>query len=190
MNPPTTHFDQAFDAIELNDDAPSRAAIEHAMAICGPGGADAPGFYLLDDSEGLFVVDRDFGVVSLRDEAALERVVGQVRNARLKVVQASGRCYELTLRLLLSGAVPQVVGQEAMTAALLGEGPVASPPPPAWDRYSPALARGERQPLQRRPARFGALTPAGDTPIVGVCPPLARTDARIEAAAESSDWSL
>ncbi len=34
--------------------------------------ASEPGFYLLDDCGGRFVVDRDFGLVSLKDASLLE----------------------------------------------------------------------------------------------------------------------
>ena len=119
MSPPAAPFDETFDAIDLNAvAAPSREAIEHAMSICAPG--DKPGFSLLDDAEGRFVVDREFGVVSLKDAAIVGRELGEVRTVRLRVVEPSGLRYELNLPLRITGVVPQVVGYEDETAELLG----------------------------------------------------------------------
>ena len=192
MSPPTAPFDETFDAIDLDSVAgPSRAAIEHAMAMCAPPDEPAaPGFYLLDDADGRFVVDRDFGVVSLKDAATLERERGQIRAVRLKVLEASGLSYELELQLRITGVVPQVVGQEAQAAALLGEpAPQTSAPARelAWTRFSPALAASAHRVLPRRPARYGTLVPS-DVAIDGVCPPLVATDATIDVAPETADW--
>lgn len=90
------------------------------MAICAPGeDPDGPGFYLVDDADGRFVVDRDFGVVSLKDAPTFEDARGQVHAVRLNVREPSGLVYDLTLQLRVSGMVPQVVGHEAENAALL-----------------------------------------------------------------------
>ena len=74
---------------------------------------DGPGFYLLDDCGGRFVIDRDWGVISLKDESILERERGAIRIARLRVVEQSGETYELDLKLRMSGRVPQLVSDEA-----------------------------------------------------------------------------
>ncbi|MEQ1618685.1 MAG: hypothetical protein ABL883_10120 [Terricaulis sp.] len=104
-------FAAAFDAIEVDRaSAPSPAAIAAAMAMCAP--ADQPGFYLLEDCGGRFVVDREWGLISLRDESLLESERGQIYRARLRVVEPSGTAYELALRLRISGRVPQVVSEE------------------------------------------------------------------------------
>lgn len=122
MSPPAAPFDETFDAIDLNAvAAPSREAIEHAMSICAPG--DKPGFSLLDDAEGRFVVDREFGVVSLKDAAIVGRELGEVRTVRLRVVEPSGLRYELNLPLRITGVVPQVVGHEDEAAELLSSTP-------------------------------------------------------------------
>jgi hypothetical protein len=102
-------FSACFDAIEIDPArAPSPAAIDAALAACAP--QQAPGFYLLDDARGRFVVDRAWGLISLRDEATLERERGQVHPVRLQVVEPSGNMYEITLRLAVDGMVPQLVG--------------------------------------------------------------------------------
>ena len=73
---------------------------------------DAPGFYLLDDAGGRFVVDPDFGFASLRDEATLQTERGAVHLARLRVVEPSGEEYVLEMRLKITGRVPQMLGPE------------------------------------------------------------------------------
>lgn len=122
MSPPAAPFDETFDAIDLNAvAAPSREAIEHAMSICAPADGDGkPGFSLLDDAEGRFVIDREFGVVSLKDAAIVGRELGEIRTVRLRVVEPSGLQYELNLPLRITGMVPQVVGHEDEAAELLG----------------------------------------------------------------------
>lgn len=111
MTSPSSHFSDAFDAIDVDvNTSPTRAAIEHALSMCAP--TDEPGFYLLDDAGGRFIVDREFGVVSLKDESLLERERGQVHVARLNVIEPSGASYEIELRLRLTGPIPQVAGYE------------------------------------------------------------------------------
>ena len=104
-----THFAPHFDAIDV-ENAPTRAAIEHAMAMCAiEDEGDAPGFYLLSDAGGRFVVDRADGVIALRDPSALEAERGQVHAVRLREISPSGLIYDLDIRLLMSGAVPQLI---------------------------------------------------------------------------------
>ncbi|HYD87354.1 MAG TPA: hypothetical protein VEA80_07760 [Vitreimonas sp.] len=114
MNQPLDPFAQNFDSIDIAQSG-VRAAFEHAVAISAPTAAPefaTPGFYLLDDAGGRFVVDRDFGVVSLKDDALLATEHGAVHGVRLKVVEASGSSYELDIQLRLTGRVPQMVGAE------------------------------------------------------------------------------
>lgn len=123
MTTPSNSFAAAFDTIEINPaSAPSPAAIEAAMAMCAP--ADAPGFFLLDDCGGRFVVDREFGFISVKDEVTLEAERGSIRAVRLKVIEPSGESYELALRLRVSGRVPQVVSEPEPA-------PEPTPEPPA-----------------------------------------------------------
>jgi|CXWL01.1.fsa_nt_gi hypothetical protein len=111
MTSPPDSFAAAFDAIEIDPArAPSSAAIDAALAMFAP--PDEPGFYLLDDAGGRFVVDREWGLVSLKDAATLAAELGAEHAVLLKVVEPSGDIYELALRLRLSGLVPQVVGNE------------------------------------------------------------------------------
>jgi hypothetical protein len=161
MIPPIDPFAQKFDSIEIDRTrAPSQAAIESAMALAAP--PEAPGFYLLDDANGRFVVDRDMGVVSLADEMLLESERGAIHGVRLKVVEQSSASYELNMKLRITGRVPQMVGAEefAAIAGLTDESILVAPrvpvlvtapePPPqaiAWTEFSPAqghLARTAR----------------------------------------------
>lgn len=78
-----------------------------------------PGFYLLDDASGRFVVDRETGVVSVASDDMLARERGVVHPIRLRVIEASGAKYELDMQLRVTGRVPQMVGAEEF-AALAG----------------------------------------------------------------------
>jgi hypothetical protein len=122
MIPPLDPFALSFDSIEIDPTrAPTKQSIERALAICGPRDEvltataaapdlEAPGFFLRDDAGGRFTIDRDMGVISLRDDALLVRERGAVYPVRLRVVEASGASYELDLKLRLTGRVPQVLG--------------------------------------------------------------------------------
>lgn len=125
-------FAQDFDAIEI------------AHASTGE-----PGFYLADDAGGRFVVDRQFGVVSLRDEALLASERGAVHSVKLRVVEATGESYELEMKLRLTGLVPQMVGAEELFADV-------DPPIVPWSQFSPLRGRQTAQPLAADGA-FGAL---------------------------------
>lgn len=112
---PPDPFAQSFDSIEI-DRAPSPAAIESAFAAIAPTAAAPedghPGYFLLDDANGRFIVDRDMGIVMLRDETLAAREQGAIYPARLRVVEASGASYDLDLKLRITGRVPQMVGAE------------------------------------------------------------------------------
>jgi|GEM_PF-1885821 len=117
MNMPRDPFSDSFDSIEIDPaHAPSAAAIDRALAFCAPQDDEAPGFYLIDDAQGRFVVDRDTGIISLRDDAILATERGQTHGARLRVVEASGRNYAMTLSLCITGRVPQIAGHDELNA--------------------------------------------------------------------------
>jgi hypothetical protein len=151
------------------------------MALVAP--VEQPGFYLLDDAGGRFVVDPEFGFISLRDEALLESERGQVHNARLKVVEPSGAAYELVLRLRLSGRVPQVVSESEAPAAT----PLASLP---WAHFTAFLGARVERALSEEHAPFALLAaqPA-------LASDVAACDLRIGAppprpASARANWSL
>lgn len=164
MNQPLDPFAQSFDAIEVGQ-SDVRRAFEQAIALSAPSAAApdfaAPGFYLVDDAGGRFVVDRDMGMVSLRDAALLVREAGAVHQVRLKVVQASGNGYELNMTLRVTGHVPQMVGAEefafGQAAPLFETAPTVSPRRSiAWEAFS-TTANAAPAPLGAEGAAFGAL---------------------------------
>lgn len=124
MNTPRDPFSDAFDSIQIDPaKAPSAEAFDRAMAHYAPMASsaaaperEAPGFYLIDDADGRFVVDRDTGVVSLRDESILDFEMGEIHAARLRVVESTGHIYTLDLSLRLTGRVPQMAGSEDLLA--------------------------------------------------------------------------
>lgn len=133
MISPLDPFAERFDSIDIDRTrAPKAAVFDEALAEAAK---PAPGFYLVDDSQGRFVVDRDLGVVSLKDAALLDTERDAIHTARLKVVEQSGAVYELELRLRLTGLVPQVADADEF-AALAGLGASAlvdAPAPPVVD---------------------------------------------------------
>jgi len=160
MTTPPDQFAQNFDAIEIDRRrAPSPAVIDGALAACAH---DRPGFYLVDDAGGRFVVDREFGVVSLRDEALLAAERGQVHEVRLRVVESTGDSYLLDLKLSVTGMAPQVVGAEDFgfgeDSERIAHAAPAAPPAPLvpWTLYSPVRGRQAASALEREGA-YGAL---------------------------------
>jgi hypothetical protein len=112
MTSPPDSFASKFDSIEIDRaQAPSPETIERALSMAGE---EEPGFYLLDDARGRFVVDRETGFVSLSDASWLKREPGAVHVARLRVVEPSGARYEIALPLRLTGFVPLMVGAEEL----------------------------------------------------------------------------
>jgi hypothetical protein len=131
MNPPRDPFSDSFDRIEIDPaNAPSPEAIDRALAFCAPQEERGPGFYLVDDGQGRFAIDRDTGVVTLRDEALLSTERGQIHHAQLRVIETSGRVYTMELALRLTGRVPQMADSEDLNAIF-------------FDAATAAPARGE-----------------------------------------------
>lgn len=162
---PLDSFSQHFDAIEIDRaHAPSPQAIDSALEACAA--YDRPGFHLLDDAGGRFVVDRDFGVVSLADPALLASERGRVHAVRLRVVEPSGERYELEMKLRVTGMTPQMVGAEDYAFDVEPAPPAA--PGAAWCAFAAVLGL---QATQRLPAHgaYGALVAA----------PLPETEAQV-----------
>lgn len=159
-------FSASFDSIDLSGKAPSKEAIDHAFGVCAPSAAAPefaePGFYLIDDARGRFVVDRDMGVVSVKDEATFVQEQGSVHGVTLRVVERSGESYELAMQLRVTGMIPQMVGAEendffataavelkprTLVALKIEREPVAAPQPVAptaitpWNEYAVAHAK-------------------------------------------------
>lgn len=123
---------------------------------------EEPGFYLVDDAGGRFIVDRQWGIVSVANDDVLAREAGSVHSVTLRVIEPSGASYQLPMQLRLTGRVPQMVGAEefAMLASMadgladqIANGDVALAPAPqikampapvptiAWSQFSAACAK-------------------------------------------------
>ncbi len=115
MIPPLDPFAQEILSIEID---PSRAP-EHANAHISPylpQPEASPGFYLLDDANGRFVIDHDMGVVKLANEDILRSERNSVHGVKLRVIEPSGLSYELEMQLRISGRVPQMIGADEFAA--------------------------------------------------------------------------
>jgi hypothetical protein len=183
-------FSALFDALGVEPDrAPAQTAFDHALAIAAPTAAapdfTSPGFYLLDDVGGRFEVDRDFGVITLKDDSILATEHGAVHSVRLRVIEQSGASYDMDMRLRLTGRVPQMVGAEenaflvglasgethqaaptapqSVAPATVAPSPVAETPAPiaSWTRYAAAYAApGKADLIRTRRAFISAELPA------------------------------
>ncbi len=202
MSSPHDPFSARFDAIELNPArAPTKMAIEQALAAVAP---IEPGFYLIDDAGGRFAIDRDVGVVTLKDDVLLVRERGAVHAARLKVIEPSGASYEMELKLRLTGRVPQMVGEEdlAFLAEMASDvggrvsdatAPVAATPEPqltrmAWTRYAAALAAaGKGDLLRGRRAFIPAELPQASSALADITLTIAEP---LPVVGAPAPWSL
>ncbi|MBS0384280.1 MAG: hypothetical protein JSS00_02900 [Proteobacteria bacterium] len=193
MTSPSDPFSAFFDSVEIDPiTKPSPEVIERAFAMCAPPQEDSetPGFHLIDDAGGRFVVDPITGVISLRDDLILERERGAIHLARLRVIEPSGERYELDLKLRLSGRVPQLVSQEDamsdMTAAVeRDDEDVTGIPRIHWTRYVAIAGLYTPATLAESDAPYGAMLAvhlpnvaagfAGLTLIEEIPPPSSRT---------------
>jgi len=193
MIPPLDPFVQKFDSIEI-ERAPSQAAIESAFAAIAPTAAapddGQPGYFLMDDAGGRFMVDREIGVVTLRDETLLTREHGAVYPARLRVVEPSGASYDLNLQLRITGRVPQVVGSEDF-----GFGGDVAPtsaqttgPQVVWTKFAAALG-AQTKPALAANGAYGALLSV-TLPPVSVSATIALADTLPPPASAHAAWSL
>ena len=64
---------------------------------------EEPGFYLVDDAGGRFIVDRQWGIVSVANDDVLAREPGAVHGVMLRVIEPSGASYQLPMQLRLTG---------------------------------------------------------------------------------------
>jgi hypothetical protein len=208
MIPPLDPFALQFDSIEIDRTrAPSPAAIDRALAIAAPQddgqtGAPAPGFYLLDDAQGRFVVDREMGVVSLKNDTLLAREHGAVHGVRLRVIEASGASYDLDIQLRLTGRVPQMVGAEDFgfadaapawepEAAVPAPAPIAPPTPRTpWNRYAAGRDGAGAVSICEDETPYGGLVSA-DIPALSLSPACLNLDRAPPAPAGArAAWSI
>lgn len=123
--------------------------------------AARPGFALVDDAGGRFTVDPEFGVISLADDAWLEREAGSVHAVTLRVVEPTGAQYDQRLKLRLTGRVPQVDGSNELAALVGMTGDAAPTPKPlpaaAWAQFAAPHGVRRKCPLCGEAAPYGAL---------------------------------
>jgi hypothetical protein len=95
---------------------PLDPVVQTSGALREPTHEETAGFYLLNDANGRFVVDRELGVVTLADDSLLQSERNAVHAVRLRVVEPSGATYELDMQLRITGRVPQMLGAEEFAA--------------------------------------------------------------------------
>jgi hypothetical protein len=134
-------FSASFDSIEPSANA--RSAIDHVFDLVTPSAAapdlEAPGFYLVDDAQGRFEIDREMGIISVRDESILASEHLAIHAVRMRVIERSGHSYEMEMKLRLTGRVPQMVGAEdaLFDIPVTEAAPVATPEPQTpWTRFA------------------------------------------------------
>lgn len=177
MSPPDP-FALSFDSINVEPrrrrDDPVRAiGAEHAALT-----SEEPGFYLIDDCNGRFSIDRETGIVTLQHEHLLSIEAGAMHPVHIRVIEMSGGHYDLKFRLRMTGRVPQIAGAEendalaGLTAPLrdlitpeqngVQQFAAPEPAPLAWVMFSAARMLLGKRPLCGETAPFGSLfeTPA------------------------------
>lgn len=206
MSSPHEPFSARFDAIE-GDRTSSHAAFDQALAVAAL--VEEPGFYLLNDAGGRFTVDRDFGVVSLRDETLARAEQGAVHAVRLKVIERSGSIYELDMQLRISGRVPQMVGADEFAflanitahqpipdftprATPAAAAPVATPRRHtiAWAEFAATSDEGPAAPLGAETSAFGAMLKSALPVDVIAAATLNEIAPAPRPARANADWSL
>lgn len=172
MISPPDPFALHFDSIPVEPDPPPTPA----PSVLAP---QAPGFYLVDDCNGRFSIDRETGIVSLQHEHLLSIEAGAIHPVHIRVIEMSGGHYDLKFRLRMTGRVPQIAGAEENDAlAGLAAAPLRDlmtpeqkveqqdlapePAPLPWVRFSAVQMPKGKRPLYGETAPFGSLfdTPA------------------------------
>jgi len=207
-------FALSFDSIDV-DPARAPLALTQAGAIAAPP-ENEPGFYLRDNADGRFAIDRDTGLVTLADPSLSGREHNAIHRVRLHVIEQSGEHYELDLNLRVTGAVPHVVGAEDLALAAAAEpvAPIAKPrrriafatapaqvsepsvaqsaiaPSTPWSAYAVATLSASAAPLADASAAFGALI-ATPTPALAISSAnLAIADELPAPSAPDAHWSV
>ncbi|GAM97454.1 hypothetical protein U91I_01080 [alpha proteobacterium U9-1i] len=205
--------------MSTSDDFASRfdsIPVEKAQAfVDAPAGDDplAAGFTLLDDAGGRFAIERETGIITVPHDETLTADAGRAFDVTLRCVEFSGLTYTQTLRLCVTGRVPQIVG-DAVNDALsrLASGSLWDDAPiiPARRRVAMAFATAQQEPealtrsdwskfavFHAHPARrplgddgvFGALVGV-ELPPVHVDATLALTAKLPTPAAADASWTL
>lgn len=165
---------------------------------------EEPGFYLVDDAGGRFIVDRQWGIVSVANDDVLAREADSVHSVTLRVIEQSGARYELPMQLRLTGRVPQMVGAEefAMLASMadgladqIANGESAAPAPQVSAQPTPSIAWSQFSAACAKPGK-GALPEQNfATPLPNMNPRLADAglsmpEMTLAPTPADADWSL
>lgn len=152
-------------------------------AARGPSGPEAPeaapAFALTDDCGGRFAIDAATGFISVASEDILARERGRTFEARIRVAEKTG-CYEMPVRLVITGMIPQVAGVEGFGEFTLEAAAQIAPPAATadplpfsqarWVSFQAFAAAPPQHRLRGRlaHARYGAFSP--QTPANLDCP--------------------
>lgn len=129
--------------------------------LAGGASAEDAAFVLLDDAGGRFVVDPRTGLICLADEERLNQERDSVHAVRLQARDGAGEPYEMTLRLKLTGVVPEIVdADETLDAPVETPAPVEAVDMEAsslspWRDFAAFLGRTAHAPSPNAAARFG-----------------------------------
>lgn len=201
MIPPLDPFALELDSIEADaKSAPAPSAADQAIALAAPETDAQPGFYLLNDALGRFVVDRELGVISVKDEELVANENGNIYTVRLRVIEPSGASYDVDMPLRITGRVPQPVGVQEFVLPNEIVPPVsppatcaqaAAPPPVPWPTF--AVLRGAGAPA---PISCAAGSPYGGVLSTSLpaseisCALLALDEAAPRPAPPDAVWSV
>jgi hypothetical protein len=176
----------------------------HASEAAPP--HEEPGFYLVDDAGGRFIVDRQWGIVSVANDDVLAREPGAVHGVTLRVIEPSGATYQLPMQLRLTGRVPQMVGAEefSMLASMAdgladqiasGSSVVATPEPQPSAPPAPTIAWSQFSAANAKPGKAALPEQNFATPLPIASPRLADAglsmpEMTLAPAPVDADWSL
>jgi len=165
---------------------------------------EEPGFYLMDDAGGRFIVDRQWGIVSIANDELLAREPNAMHSVTLRVIEPSGASYDLPMQLRLTGRVPQMVGAEEFAmlasmadglAAQIADGAAMAPAPRAQPAAAPMIAWSQFSAACAQPGK-GALPEQNlATPLPNMNPRLADAglsmpEMTLAPSAPDAEWSL
>lgn len=198
---PLDPFALEFDSIEIDPTgAPEPSDIAAAPGGAAPEADTRPGFYLLDDALGRFVVDREIGVISVKDDELVANEHGAIYAVRMRVIEPSGASYDVDMPLRITGRVPHPVGVEEFVLPSEAPLPAAQPPASAhaaapqqvpWPAFAAARGAGAPMPIGCcSGSRFGevlaASLPASEFSSVS----LALEAPAPEPAPQDAPWSV
>ena len=193
MIPPLAPSLLSLDSVDVDAaHASSAHAIDSALALCArkESEAEAPGFYLLDDAGGRFVIDREIGVVTLGDDSLLATERGATHLAPLRVIEPSGARYDMDLRLRISGRVPQMASIEESDLLPEIDDAASVEPSVAWSAFAAFAGTRADSLLAAEDAPLGSLISGPNLPALELSQCVfALTEASPAPASAAAIWS-